>query len=110
MSFLLRLTSPLTGRKVGTDRFGNAYYEARRHADAVRVLERGASRFPNYSFLHAVLAAAYAQMNRKPEAAQAAETARRLNPFFDVAVFGSRFENPAHHAYLTEGLVKAGLE
>ncbi len=30
MSFLLRLTSPLAGRKVGTDRFGNAYYEARR--------------------------------------------------------------------------------
>jgi len=30
MSFLLRLTSPLMGRKVGTDRFGNVYYESRR--------------------------------------------------------------------------------
>ena len=29
MSFLLRLTSPLRGRKVGTDRFGNVYYEGR---------------------------------------------------------------------------------
>lgn len=30
MSFLLRLTSPLKGHKIGTDRFGNTYYEARR--------------------------------------------------------------------------------
>lgn len=30
MSVLLRLTSFLTGRKVGADRFGNAYYEGRR--------------------------------------------------------------------------------
>ena len=29
MSFLLRLTSSLTGRKVGTDRFGNLYFEGR---------------------------------------------------------------------------------
>ena len=29
MSFLLRLRSALTGRKVGTDRFGNVYYESR---------------------------------------------------------------------------------
>jgi len=31
MSFLLRLTSPLTGRRVGTDRFGNLYFESRRN-------------------------------------------------------------------------------
>jgi NADH:ubiquinone oxidoreductase subunit len=30
MSVLLRLTSALTGRKVGTDRFGNVYYESRK--------------------------------------------------------------------------------
>ena len=29
MSFLLRLTSSLRGRKVGTDRFGNVYYEGK---------------------------------------------------------------------------------
>ena len=29
MSFLLRLTSSLKGRQVGTDRFGNVYYEGR---------------------------------------------------------------------------------
>ena len=31
MSFLLRLSSALSGRKVGTDRFGNVYYEGRRN-------------------------------------------------------------------------------
>lgn len=30
MSFLLRLTSPLTGRRIGSDRFGNVYFEGRR--------------------------------------------------------------------------------
>jgi len=30
MSFLTRLTASLFGRKVGTDRFGNAFYESRR--------------------------------------------------------------------------------
>lgn len=29
MSFLMRLTARLSGRKVGTDRFGNAYFESR---------------------------------------------------------------------------------
>ncbi|MBL6455037.1 NADH:ubiquinone oxidoreductase subunit NDUFA12 [Belnapia sp. T6] len=29
MSFLTRFTSGFTGRKVGTDRFGNVYYESR---------------------------------------------------------------------------------
>jgi len=30
MSFMLRLTSAFNGRQVGTDRFGNMYYESRR--------------------------------------------------------------------------------
>ncbi|MBV1799357.1 NADH-ubiquinone oxidoreductase subunit NDUFA12 family protein [Siccirubricoccus sp. G192] len=31
MSFLFRLTSGLSGRKAGTDRFGNVYFESRRN-------------------------------------------------------------------------------
>ena len=30
MSFMLRLSSALSGRKIGTDRFGNTYYESKR--------------------------------------------------------------------------------
>lgn len=87
---------------------GLAYYEAHRHEDAVRILEQGAARYAGNSYLYAVLAAAYAQLDRPAEAAKALQTLRRLNPFFDVRTFGSRFRNPAHHAYLTEGLLKAG--
>jgi len=89
---------------------GLAYYEAKRHADAVRVLERGAARFPENSFLYGALAAAYAQLNRLPEAAEALASLRRVNPFFDADTAGSRFQNPEHQTYLREGLVKAGWQ
>jgi tetratricopeptide (TPR) repeat protein len=88
---------------------GQAYYERRRHADALRILERAAQRFPEHAFIHALLAATFAQLDRLPEAAREREAVRRLNPFFDAATFGSRFQNPAFHSYLVEGAVKAGL-
>jgi TolB-like protein/class 3 adenylate cyclase/Flp pilus assembly protein TadD len=88
--------------------FGLAYYQAKRHADAARVIERGVVRFPNTAYLYPVLAAAYAQMGRMPEAAQALQTLQRLNPFFDAETFGSRFRDPKHQAYLREGIAKAG--
>ena len=88
---------------------GLAYYERRRHDDALRVLERASARFPDNPFIHAVLAATYAQLNRMPEAARARAAVLRLNPFFNAATFGSRFQNPTYHAYLVEGVVKAGL-
>ena len=88
---------------------GVAYYEQKRHADALRVLQRGVVRFPDNSFIHAALAATFAQLDRMPEAARERESVQRLNPFFNAATFGSRFRNPAHHAYLVEGVVKAGL-
>jgi TolB-like protein len=89
---------------------GLAYYEKRRYADALRILQHGVARYPANSFLHAALAATLTQLDRMPEAAQQTEAVRRLNPFFDAATFGSRFRNPDHHAYLAEGLVKAGLK
>jgi adenylate cyclase len=88
---------------------GVAYYERQSHVDALRVLRQGVVRFPDNPFLHAALAATFAQLDRMPEAARERETVRRLNPYFDSATFGSRFRNPAHHAYLREGVVKAGL-
>jgi adenylate cyclase len=88
---------------------GLAYYEARRHADAVRVLERAIARVPENAAIHALLAAAYAQLGRPQEATRERDALRRVSPFFDTAAFGSRFQNPAHRAYLTEGVTKAGL-
>ena len=89
---------------------GMAYYQAKRHADAVRVLERGVVRFPNTYFLYPVLAAAYAQMDRPDEAARAVEALQRLNPFFDIDAFGSRFRDRRHRDYLRAGLIKAGWQ
>jgi TolB-like protein/class 3 adenylate cyclase len=88
---------------------GMAYYEARRHADAVRVLERALARVPQNAAIHALLAATFAQLGRPQDAARERDALRRVSPFFDIAAFGSRFQNPEHRAYLTEGLAKAGL-
>jgi len=87
-----------------------AYYEARRHAEAVQLLERNLQRYPTYSFSYAVLAASYGQMGRMPEAAQALAQLRRFNPFFAAAAAGTRFQNQEHRAYFIEGLRKAGLQ
>jgi tetratricopeptide (TPR) repeat protein len=88
---------------------GMAYYEGRRHADAVRVLERALARVPENAAMHALLAATYAQLGRPQEATRERDALRRVSPFFDTAAFGSRFQNPAHRAYLAEGLAKAGF-
>jgi adenylate cyclase len=88
---------------------GLAYYEQRRHDDALRLLERATARFPESPFIHALLAATFAQLGRPTEAARERDAVLRLNPFFDAATFGSRFQNPAHRAYLVEGVHKAGF-
>ena len=88
---------------------GLAYYEQRRHDDALRVLKRATARSPENPFIHALLAATFAQLGLLTQAARERDGVLRLNPFFDPATFGSRFQNPAHHAYLVEGVRKAGF-
>jgi class 3 adenylate cyclase/TolB-like protein/Flp pilus assembly protein TadD len=88
---------------------GLAYYTARRHEDAVRFLEGEAARLPDDEFIPVVLAAAYGQLGQTSEARRVAELVRRKLPVFDPQIFGSRFQNREHHAYLIEGLRKAGL-
>jgi TolB-like protein/Flp pilus assembly protein TadD len=88
---------------------GLAYYEQRRHDDALHLLQRASVRFPQNPFVHAVLAATFAQLGRLPEAARERDDVLRLNPFFDAATFGSRFQNQAHRAYLLDGILKAGF-
>jgi len=89
---------------------GLGYYLKRRYEDSVRVLERGLTRKPDFAGHHIALAAAYAQLGRSEDAANAAATALRLNPFFEVDSYGSVFRNPADRAAITHGLRKAGLE
>jgi TolB-like protein/class 3 adenylate cyclase len=86
-----------------------AYYLAGRYADALALAEAELRRMPDLFFLHAIRAAAAAQLGNTEEARRAADDVRRLDPFFKVEQFGTRLVNPEHRAKAQEGLRKAGL-
>ena len=88
---------------------GLAYLLARRYADAVRLLEAARARYPTYPLLDFPLAAAYAELGRNDDAQDAVEQGKRKNPHFDLASFGSRFQDPALQRRVEESLRKAGL-
>ncbi|HEU4351229.1 MAG TPA: adenylate/guanylate cyclase domain-containing protein [Burkholderiales bacterium] len=85
-----------------------AYYLAGRYRDAVQA---AVAVQPNARtvFLEAVHAGALAQLGEGEAAQRVAEEVRRLDPFFDVKLFGRRLVNPAHREKAQEGLRKAGL-
>jgi len=88
---------------------GLAYLLDKRYADAVRLLEAQRSRYPAYPLLDLPLAAAYAELGRNADARDAMEQAKLKNPHFDLASFGSRFQDPALQRRVEESLRKAGL-
>jgi len=98
---------------LGTGRLepvGWAYYLERRYAEAVTVLQAGLRTSPSDYFIYAGLAASYAQLDRKDEAAHAADDVRRVWPFFEVDTFAEQFEGDANRALIVDGLRKAGLK
>jgi hypothetical protein len=60
-------------------------------------------------FIHAMLAAIYAEAGRQDPSTRAAEEVRRRNPFFDRTSFGTLFRNPEHRQKILAALEKAGL-
>ncbi len=86
-----------------------SYFLARRPEDALRVAERGLARFPNFYMFNVPAAAAATQLGQKEQASGYVAALRRGLPVLDLEAVGSRFRNPAHRAYLTEGLKAAGL-
>jgi len=86
-----------------------AYYLQRRYADAITLVEQHLEWFPHHSGMHALLAAAYARSGRGADAERAAAEVRRLDPFFDMARFGTGLESKADRHHLHEGLREAGL-
>lgn len=90
-------------------RLGMAYILAGRNTDAIRTLERALVRNENNVFIHAMLAAAYAEAEREEEAARRAQTVRELSPVFASADIGSLFRNPEHRERIVSALRKAGL-
>jgi phytoene/squalene synthetase len=86
-----------------------AYYLGRRHEDALRLAERGISRFPEFAAFNVMAAAAAARLGRNEEASRYTEQVRRRLPFFDPEGFGSRYRESAHRDYLKKGLQLADL-
>ena len=74
-----------------------------------QVLEAGRRTSPDDYFIYAGLAASYAQLGRKDEAARAVVDVRRVWPFFKVDDFVAQFQGEADRALIAEGLRKAGL-
>jgi adenylate cyclase len=88
---------------------GLAYLLSRRYADVVKLLEAARTRYPAYPLLDFPLAGAYAELGRNADAMDALEQGRRKNPHFDLASFGSRFQDPALQRRIEASLRKAGL-
>ena len=88
---------------------GLAYLLARRYGDAVRLLEAQRIRYPGYPLLDLPLAASYAELGRTSDAQEAVEQGKLKNPHFDLASFGSRFQDPALQRRVEESLRKAGI-
>src|SRR5262249_52971344 len=88
---------------------GVAYLLSRRYADAVRLLESARARYSTHPLLDFPLAAAYAELGQTADALEAADQGRRKNPHFDLASFGSRFQDPALQRRIQDSLRKAGV-
>jgi adenylate cyclase len=95
---------------VGTYPVGWAYYLVGRYEDGVRVMERQVQQFPNDFFIHVALAASYAQLGRKDDAARAASSTLRSWPFFHADTFVQQFQRMKDRDAILAGLLKAGLK
>jgi TolB-like protein/class 3 adenylate cyclase/Tfp pilus assembly protein PilF len=88
---------------------GWAYYLVGRYEDAVKVQEAALRRSPNDYYVHAGLAASYAQLGRDIDAKRAAENTLRTWPFFSAVEFASQFSD-VNYVAIVSGLSKAGLK
>ena len=89
---------------------GFAYYLKESYQKAANILEEGLIKQPDFAGYHIALAATYARLGRLEEASRAADTVRRLDPFFEVESYGTGFRQPAHREAIVAGLRQAGLQ
>ena len=85
-----------------------AYYLKDRYAASIEQAELNLRDTAN-NFSRVVLAAAYAEDERREDAARVAAVIRRVDPTFDSQEFGIKFLNPLDLEHLRDGLRKAGL-
>jgi len=86
-----------------------AYYLKGRYTNCIEQAELNQRKNSDARFNQVILAAAYAQANRKEDAARMVENIRRTDPTFEAATFGNKFLKPQDLERLREGLRKAGL-
>ncbi|MHC4271987.1 MAG: tetratricopeptide repeat protein [Planctomycetota bacterium] len=89
---------------------GIGYYLMGQYDNAIKVLEEGLIRKPDWVGNHIALSAAYAQLDRTGDAEREVKEVLRLNPFFKVDSYGTAFRNPSDREKIVEGLRKAGLK
>jgi adenylate cyclase len=88
---------------------GAAYFLLGQHAQAAQVFERTVARQDGNPFIHAMLAAIYADAGRNADAGREVGEVRRRNPLFDLDQFGTLFRNPAHREKIVAALRQAGM-
>jgi adenylate cyclase len=108
---MLEMAASLDPKLPSHDLFnlGAAYFLLGDHARAAQVYERTVARQDGNPFIHAMLAAIYADAGRKEDAQREVAEVRRLNPLFDLDTFGTLFRNPAHRDKIVAALQHAGL-
>ena len=89
---------------------GMAYYLKGDYEKALKMLEKGVIKRPDFAGYQIAFAATYAQLGRSEEAARAVDTLLRLDPFFEVSSFGTGYRNPEHREKIVTGLRSAGLK
>jgi adenylate cyclase len=91
---------------------GTAYYFLDRYGESVEAIDRAlAGNLGRNTQVtgRSVLAAAYAQLDRRPDAERERNTVMRIAPFLDAGRFASQFGTQTAHDHMLEGLKKAGF-
>jgi len=91
---------------------GMAYYFLDRYGESVETMDRAlaASHGHNTQVTgRSVLAATYAQLDRRPDAERERNAVMRIAPVLDAERFASQFGTQAAHDHMLAGLKKAGF-
>jgi adenylate cyclase len=91
---------------------GTAYYFLDRYSASVEAMDHALAGSLGHNTQvsgRSVLAAAYAQLDRRPDAERERNAAIRIAPFLNAERFASQFGTQTAHDHMLEGLKKAGF-
>jgi adenylate cyclase len=91
---------------------GTAYYFLDRYSESVEAMDHAlAGNLGRNTQVtgRSILAAAYAQLDRRPDAERERTSVTRIAPFLDAERFASQFGTQTAHDHMLDGLKKAGF-